>query len=81
MDFTLELVCPARGSFSLSTKVLSIHVIVNQLSEKAKPFPSTRVTLSFSEKTISVNNGVIHKKRHKVNQRGGNNIPVNNIIY
>ena len=38
-----------------------------QRSEKAKPFPSTRVTLSFSEKTVSVNNGVIHKKRHKVN--------------
>ena len=38
-----------------------------QRSEKVKPFPSTRVTLSFSEKTISVNNGVIHKKRHKVN--------------
>ena len=33
-----------------------------QRSEKAKPFPSTRVTLSFSEKTISVNTGVIHKK-------------------
>ncbi len=41
MDFTLELVCPARGSFSLSTKVLSVHVTGNQLSEKAKPFPST----------------------------------------
>ena len=37
--------------------------------------------MSFNEKTISVNNGVIHKKRHKVNQRGGNNIPVDNIIY
>jgi hypothetical protein len=39
-----------------------------QRSEKVKPFPSTRVTLNFSEKTISVNNGVIHKKQHKVNQ-------------
>jgi hypothetical protein len=33
-----------------------------QRSEKVKPFPSTRVTLSFSEKTISVNTGVIHEK-------------------
>ena len=33
-----------------------------QRSEKAKPFPSTRVTLSFSEKTISVNTGVTHEK-------------------
>jgi len=47
-----------------------------QRSEKAKPFPSTIVLLSFnektisvnksnmsfSEKTISVNTGVIHKK-------------------
>jgi hypothetical protein len=33
-----------------------------QRSEKVKPFPSTRATLSFSEKTISVNTGVIHEK-------------------
>ena len=55
MDFTLELVCPARGSFSLSTKVLSVHVTGNQLSEKAKPFPSTRVIMKKNEKNITVN--------------------------
>jgi hypothetical protein len=33
-----------------------------QRSEKVKPFPSTRVTLSFSEKTISVNHSDVHKK-------------------
>jgi len=27
-----------------------------------KPFPSTTVLLSFNEKTISVNTGVIHEK-------------------
>jgi len=42
-------------------------LIVNQLSEKAISFPSTIVLLSFNEKNITVNNGVIHKKRHKVN--------------
>ena len=30
-----------------------------------KPFPSTRVTLSFSEKTISVNNGYIESYRNE----------------
>ena len=48
-------------------KHVSVRVYGTQRSEKVKPFPSTRVTLSFSEKTISVNTGVIHKKRHKVN--------------
>jgi len=38
-----------------------------QRSEKVKPFPSTRVTLSFSEKTISVNNGYIELYRNEKN--------------
>ena len=38
-----ELVCRARGSFSLSTKVLSVHVTGNQ--------PERR------DNTIAVNNG------------------------
>jgi hypothetical protein len=38
-----ELVCPTRGSFSLSTKILSVHVTGNQLSEEITPFPSIKV--------------------------------------
>jgi len=49
-----ELVCPARGSFSLSTKVLSVHVTGNQLSEKVKPFPSTMFFRLRNAKTIIV---------------------------
>ena len=36
-----------------------------QRSEKAKPFPSTIVLLSFNEKTISVNNGYIESYRNE----------------
>ena len=46
-----------------------------------KPFPSTRVTLSFSEKTISVNHSDVHKKNEiKSTERESKTISVNNSI-
>jgi hypothetical protein len=38
-----SVICTTRVSFSLKSKLLSVHVIVNQLSEKAISFPSTIV--------------------------------------
>jgi len=75
--------CLPQGYHShVKSKLLSVHVCGTQRSEKVKPFPSTipficfnektfsvnhRYLLRSNEKTISVNTGVIHKKRNKIN--------------